>query len=58
MVSALRHIVSSEGKRAYLFSMNEDSARYLSRLLSDYVSFVADTTFSSLEYYNSLFVTL
>lgn len=57
MVSALRHIVSSEGKRAYLFSMNEDSARYLSRLLSDYVSFVADTTFSSLEYYNALFVT-
>lgn len=54
MVAALRHISRSEGKKAYLFSMNEDSARYLSKLLSDYVSFVTDTEFPALEYYRSV----
>lgn len=54
MVSALRHMAACEGKTAYSFSMNEDSARYLSRLLSDYVSFVTDTEFSSLAYYKTL----
>jgi len=54
MVAALRHMAEQEGKKAYLFSMNEDSARYLSRLLSDYVSFVTDTEFPSLAYYKSL----
>lgn len=54
MVSALRHIAESDGKKAYLFSMNEDSARYLSKLLSDYVAFVTNTDFPSLEYYRSV----
>ena len=54
MISALRHIAGNEGKKAYLFSMNEDSSRYLSKLLSDYVSFVTDTEFPSLAYYKSL----
>ena len=54
MVSALRHILANEGKKAYLFSMNEDSFRYLSKLLSDYVAFVTDTEFPSLAYYKSL----
>lgn len=54
MVSALRHITQNEGKKAYLFSMNDDSLHYLSKLLSDYVSFATDTDFSSLEYYRSV----
>ena len=54
MVSALKHISENDGKKAYLFSLSEDSARYLSRLLSDYVAFVCDTEFSSLAYYRSL----
>ncbi len=58
MVAALQHISLYDGKKAYLFSMNEDSARYLSKLLSDYVAFVTDTEFPSLAYYNSLKITL
>ncbi|MBO5247912.1 MAG: DNA repair protein RecO [Clostridia bacterium] len=58
MISALRHISQNEGKKAYLFSMNDDSVHYLSKLLSDYVSFVTDTDFLSLEYYRSLRITL
>ncbi|MBO5213278.1 MAG: DNA repair protein RecO [Clostridia bacterium] len=58
MISALRHISKNEGKKAYLFSMNEDSVHYLSKLLSDYVSFVTDTDFPSLEYYRSLRISL
>ena len=54
MAAALRHIVSSDGKRAYLFSMNEDSARYLSKLTSDYVSYITETTYPSLDYYRSV----
>ncbi len=54
MVAALRHISQTEGKKSYLFDMNEDSARYLSKLLSDYVSFVTDTEYPSLSYYRSV----
>lgn len=54
MISALRHMAEKEGKKAYLFTMSEDSARYLSKLLSDYVSFITDTQFQSLEYYRSV----
>lgn len=54
MVSALRHISENDGRKAYQFSMNEDSARYLSKLLSDYVAFVTDTDFPSLQYYRSV----
>lgn len=54
MVAALRHMASHDGKKAYLFSMNEDSSRYLSKLLSDYVSYVTDTDYDSLAYYKSL----
>lgn len=56
MVRALRHMSEAEGRKAYLFSLSEDSARYLSKLLSDYVSYVTDTQFSSLAYYKSLFL--
>ncbi len=58
MISALRHIFKNEGKKAYLFSMNEDSMHYLSKLLSDYISFVTDTDFPSLEYYRSLRISI
>ncbi len=58
MISALRHMTQNDGKKAYLFSMNEDSARYLSKLLSDYVAFVTDTDFPSLEYYHSVRISL
>lgn len=54
MVAALRHMAECDGRKAYLFSMNEDSSRYLSKLLSDYVAFVTDTDFPSLSYYKSL----
>ncbi len=54
MISALKHITAYDGKKAYLFSMNDDSVLYLSKLLSDYVSFVTDTDFPSLEYYRSV----
>ena len=54
MIAALRHMAEKEGKKAYLFTMSEDSARYLSKLLSDYVSFITDTQFQSLEYYRSV----
>ncbi len=56
MVAALRHMAETEGKKAYLFSMNEDSSRYLSKLLSDYVAYVTDTEYSSLAYYKSLLI--
>lgn len=58
IISALRHISQNEGKKAYLFSMNEDSLHYLSKLLSDYVSFVTDTDFPSLAYYRSVRIPL
>ncbi len=58
MISALRHITHGEGKKAYLFSMNEDSLHYLSKLLSDYVAFVTDTNFPSLEYYHNVQISL
>jgi len=54
MIAALRHMAEKEGKKAYLFTMSEDSARYLSKLLSDYVSFITDTQFQSLDYYRSV----
>ena len=58
MISALKHIVSHDGKAAYRFTMNDDSAHYLSKLLSDYVSFITDSEFSSLQYYRSLRISL
>lgn len=57
MIAALRHMAVNEGKKAYLFSMNDDSMHYLSKLLSDYVAFITDTDFPSLEYYRSLLIT-
>ena len=58
MIAALKHIAENDGKKAYLFSMNDDSVHYLSKLLSDYVSFVTDTDFPSLEYYRSVRISL
>lgn len=54
MSAALRYISSHSGKAAYLYEMNEDSSRYLSRLLSDYISFITETVYPSLDYYRSV----
>lgn len=53
-ISAMRHIVYSEFKKLYSFSLGEKSADILSDITSVYITTQTDRKFDTLEFYNSI----
>lgn len=54
LLSALRHIVYSEFKNLYSFSIPEDSAKYLSVITGEYIKTQTEHKFSTLDFYEAI----
>ena len=52
--AAMQHILTSELRRAYAFTLGGDSLRVLGEICEDYVIYYADRLFDSLRFYHSL----
>lgn len=54
LVSAMRHIVYSEFKNLYSFTVPEENARRLADITGKYITVQTDHRFSTLDFYNSI----
>ena len=54
MLSTMRHIVYSEFKKLYSFTVPDESANHLSRLTEKYITMQTDYKFQTLEFYRGL----
>lgn len=54
LLSAMRHIVYSEFKNLYSFTVPEESARLLADLTGEYITVQTDHRFVTLDFYNSI----
>lgn len=56
LIRALRHIVYSEFKKLYSFSVPDDAANRLSVITGEYITIQSDHRFKTLEFYNTVAV--
>lgn len=54
LLSAMRHIVYSEFKNLYSFTVPEESARRLADITGEYITVQTEHRFSTLDFYNSI----
>ena len=54
VLTAMRHIIYSEFQKLYAFTVPDKSARRLSDITGEYITYRTEHRFATLEFYNSI----